>query len=229
MGIEAREPSRTTATGDVLYHLQGVAACYGKRYALTNVQLLIKKGEILFITGPSGAGKTTLLKILEGSLRPTSGSLSGVWKDMFIAPVFQDQRFLENVTCRENIVVSFDPDFYQNRAEFERDMIELCKLLNVEDRLDLPIKNANGGLRQKIAIIRALLTRPDVLLLDEPTSSLDTANSVKVFEILKLYNLKRGMSVIWTTHNRDLVRGFSQRTLYLQNGSLMYAGQMCFI
>ncbi len=229
MGIEAREPARTTAAVDVLYHLQGVEICYGKRYALSNIQLLIKKGEILFITGPSGAGKTTLLKILEGSLKPNSGSLSGVWKNLFIAPVFQDQRFLEKATCRGNLVVSYDPDFYQTRGEFESDLMELCKLLNVEDRLNLPIKNANGGLRQKIAIIRALLTRPDVLLLDEPTSSLDTANSVKVFEILKLYNLKRGMSVIWTTHNRDLVRGFSQRTLYLQNGSLMYAGQMCFI
>ncbi|MBT6325532.1 MAG: cell division ATP-binding protein FtsE, partial [Bdellovibrionales bacterium] len=88
---------------------------------------------------------------------------------------------------------------------------------------------ANGGLRQKIAIIRALLTRPEVFIADEPTSSLDYDNAYKLYEVLNLYNAKRGMTVIWASHNRELVKKFTGRVVHLDKGKLVYSGNACFI
>ena len=98
-----------------------------------------------------------------------------------------------------------------------------------KDRLHLKVNDANGGLKQKVAIIRALLTRPDVLIADEPTSSLDIDNTRRLFDVLNLYNVKRGLTVIWATHNKELIKSFTGRIIHLDNGRLVYSGNACFI
>ncbi len=219
----------STASG--LFYLDNVGVEYGDVKALKSIHLIIEKGEILFITGASGAGKSTLLKILSGDIEPHLGRIVGPHQDKghFIAEIFQDLRLIPSLSCLENLNLSYDPNIYKNRGEFVQDLNELAKVLGIIDRLNLKIQDANGGLAQKIAIMRALLARPTVLLADEPTSSLDYDSTKKIFDVLNVYNIKRGLTVVWASHNRELVKKFSGRIIHLDNGKLIYSGHACFI
>lgn len=217
-----------------IFHCDDVSVQYGDVLALRNVQLTIERGEIIFLTGASGAGKTTLLKILSGLEKPTSGKISrpdyfSGNKKLFISNVFQDLRLMGRYTCLENLLFAYDSSLYSSKAEFMQDLYELSRILGIKDRLDLKINDANGGLKQKVAIIRALLSRPDILIADEPNSSLDNDNSRRLFDVLNLYNVKRGLTIVWATHNKDLIKSFSGRILHLDNGRLVYSGNACFI
>ncbi|MBT3234636.1 MAG: ATP-binding cassette domain-containing protein [Bdellovibrionales bacterium] len=217
-----------------IYKLEDVSVKFGRIEALSSLQLTVQQGEILFVTGASGSGKTTLLNLLAEKQAPTEGRIylpanCGVTPSPHIARVFQDLRLMHEESCEDNLWTAYDSSLYSNRAEFLRDLTELARVLGVTDRLKLKIKSANGGLKQKVAIMRALLTRPDIFLADEPTSSLDSDNAVKLFELLNLYNVKRGMTVIWASHNRELVKRFSGRIVHLDQGRLIYSGHACFI
>ncbi len=222
-----------SVTGPVFY-CEDVSVEFNEIRALKNIQLTIERGEIIFVTGASGAGKTTLLKLLSGLQEPTSGKIirpgffSGK-KNLYVSNVFQDLRLMGKYTCEENLMFSFDSSIYKDKAEFIQDMHELTRILGIKDRLHLKINQANGGLQQKVAIIRSLLTRPDILIADEPTSSLDTENARRLFEVFNLYNAKRGLTVIWATHNKELCKSFTGRIIHLDNGRLVYSGHACFI
>lgn len=223
----------TSVSGPIFY-CEDLSVQFGEIRALKNVQLTIEKGEVIFLTGASGAGKTTLLKILSGIEEPTSGkilrpsSLSNK-KHIYISHVFQDLRLMGKYTCEENLMFAYDSNLYDSKNEFMKDMEELSRILGISDRLKLKINEANGGLKQKVAIIRSLLTRPDVFIADEPTSSLDNDNARRLFDILNLYNIKRGTTVIWATHNKELIKSFSGRIIHLDQGRLVYSGHACFI
>lgn len=213
-----------------LYHLQDVSVSFGKIKALQNVELTIESSEIVFITGASGAGKTTLLKVLAGQQRVHSGKVRRPNpKVAYSSFVFQDLRLIQRKTCLDNLLTSYDPNIYASKKVFMQDLEELARILGVDDRLHLKIKEANGGLKQKIAIMRSLLTKPDVFIADEPTSSLDFNNARRFFDVLNLYNVKRGLTVIWASHNKELVKNFTGRIVHLENGKLIYAGHACFI
>jgi ABC-type multidrug transport system ATPase subunit len=228
-------PGKGTSVGpDTLYKLEDLSVTYGSIAALSSIQLTVGRGEILFVTGASGSGKTTLLNLMADTLAPTSGRIyrpsdKAVANPPYVARVFQDLRLMHDMSGEENLWAAYDSSIYHNRAEFLRDLTELSRVLGVTDRLQLKIKHANGGLMQKIAIMRALLTKPDIFLADEPTSSLDSDNAVKLFELLNLYNVKRGMTVVWASHNRELVKRFSGRIVHLDQGRLIYSGHACFI
>lgn len=217
-----------------IFHCDDVSVTYGEIRALRNIQLTIERGEVVFLTGASGAGKTTLLKLLSGIVEPSSGKVvkpdffEGKRK-LFISNVFQDLRLMGKYTCEENLMFAYDSSIYDSKAEFMQDLNELARILGIKDRLNLKVNDANGGLKQKVAIIRALLTKPDVLIADEPTSSLDTDNARRLFDVLNLYNAKRGTTVIWATHNKELIKNFTGRIIHLDGGRLVYSGHACFI
>ncbi len=215
-----------------LIQLHDASVSFGNIHALRNIDLTITKGEVVFVTGASGAGKTTLLRLLSGDLQASSGRCQHPFKrpeDFFVARVFQDLRLLPEFTCEANLNIAYDPSLYANRKAFEKDKAELCRVLGVSDRLGLKIRDANGGLQQKIAIIRTLLAKPDVLIADEPTSALDSENGKRLFEVLSYFNMKLGMTIIWATHDKELVKRFTGRILHLDGGRLVYSGHACFI
>lgn len=226
VGAQKKRPNSSFGN---LFFLENVTVDYGKIKALKNVHLSIEQGEIVFITGASGAGKTTLLKLLSGEITPTSGVINNPGKNVFISRVFQDLKLIERLTCEENLKLCFDPSLYKSKAEFIQDMNELCKIMGIQNRLGLKVKDANGGLKQKVAIVRALLARPQVFVADEPTSSLDFENARKLFDVLNLYNVKKGLTVVWASHNRELVKKFTGRIIHLDSGKLVYSGHACFI
>jgi cell division transport system ATP-binding protein len=213
-----------------LFSLENISVTYGRIKALSEINLKISKGEMIFLTGPSGSGKTTLLKLLTKDIKQTSGKLSFHGPDkLFVAPVYQDLKLLENQTVEENLWCAYDKKIYGTKKYFASEVKELTHLLAMQNRMDLKVSLANGGLRHKTAFLRALLTRPDVLIADELTASLDYDNARKMYDILNLLNVKRGLTVIWATHNRDLINKFSGKIIHLDNGRIIHSGQSCFM
>ena len=215
-----------------LFHLDNLSVEYGSICALKSVQLTIYPGEILFLTGPSGAGKTSLLNVLGGYLEPTSGKAILPHQRStkhFVSTVFQDLRLLNKKTCEDNMWMAYDSSLYGNKNEYFREMEDLSRLLGVYDHLNRKIDDCNGGLKQKVAMIRALLSKPTALLADEPTSSLDKENSYRLFEVLNHFNHKKGLTIIWATHNKELIKQFPGKIAHLDQGRLVYSGHACFI
>ncbi len=216
-----------------LLSLENVSVKFGGLTALREIHFEVGEGEIVFVTGPSGAGKTTLLRVLGGTVAPTEGRIfssgSRGRNACFVVPIFQDLRLVESYSLEANLLASFDPALYRNRDEFAGDMLELAKLLGIRERLHLKVSKANGGLKQQVSFLRAILSRPDVILADEPTASLDYESAKKIYDILYLYNVKRNLTVVWASHNRDLVKKFSGRIVHLDKGRLIYSGHACFI
>ena len=217
-----------TSKDRFLWHLKDVSVRFGSITALEKIELKIESGEIAFVTGVSGAGKTTLLRVLAGEQHPDTGQMLRK-KQIFVSNIFQDLRLLGNESCEKNIFQAYDKSIYNNKNEFNRDMADFVEILGIGNRLHLKIRQANGGLKQKVAFVRAMLTRPDVILADEPTASLDYDNAKKLYDILNVYNMKRNLTVIWASHNKDLVRKFTGRIIHLEKGRLIYSGQSCFI
>lgn len=208
----------------------GLSHFYKKKLALDNINFQLKNGETLFVTGESGAGKTSLLKIISGQMNPSSGEL--IWSNSLrprIACVNQDIKLISKFSIIDNLWVAFQLDKHGSYRQFENEALELAKYFQVFEKLDTSVSEANGGLKQTISIMRALISRPELLILDEPTKSLDEKNAIKTFELLSYYCKKKQMSVIWASHNRSLIKKFSGKMIHLENGSIVYSGQACFI
>jgi ABC-type lipoprotein export system ATPase subunit len=215
-----------------LFHLDNLSVEYGPIKALKSVQLTIYPGEILFVTGPSGAGKTSLLSVLGGHLEPTSGRAILPHQRSskhFVASVFQDLRLLNKKSCEENLWMAYDAAIYGSKNDFFRELEDLTRLLQIYDHLGRKIEDCNGGMKQKVAMIRALLARPTALLADEPTAALDKDNSYRLFEVLNHLNHKKGLTLVWATHNKELIKQFPGKIAHLDNGRLVYSGHACFI
>jgi ABC-type lipoprotein export system ATPase subunit len=224
--------SGATNHQNYLFHLDNLSVNYGNLKALKSIQLTIYPGEILFVTGPSGAGKTSLLSVLGGHLVPTSGKAilpQQRSSKHFVSTVFQDLRLLHKKSCEENLWMAYDSAVYNSKNDFYKDLEDLTRMLQIHDFLNHKIEDCNGGLRQKIAMIRALLSRPTAVLADEPTSSLDKESSYRLFEVLNHYNHQKGLTVVWATHNKELIKQFPGKIAHLEAGRLVYSGHACFI
>ena len=227
-------PRKNTRTnrGDIqspVLHLQNVSVRFGQIWALKNIDISVEKGEFLFLTGVSGAGKTTLLKVLAGDWSPTEGRVHHPYSQQMITKVFQDLRLVESLNCMDNLKLTYDSHIYHSQKEFLDDLKQLAKIFHIDDHLHIKVKNANRGLKQKTAILRALLARPEILLADEPTSALDKDNAFQLFDLFNFYNTKRKLTIIWASHNRELIRQFNGKIIHINKGRLVHMGHTCFI
>lgn len=214
-----------------IFQLIGVNVAIERNIILHQIQLIINKGDFIFITGPTGAGKTTLLRFLYGELFNYSGeyihSLQTPKGDYFISRIFQDLKLFNELTVSANLELAFDAHLYDDQNQFWQDLKEYAKILGVLEHLDKKVENLSGGLKQKVAIMRTLLSKPDILLADEPTSNLDKKSSIQFFDILNFLNVKRKMTVLWATHNHDLIKNFHGKLIHLERGKITYVGNAC--
>ena len=217
---------------DVVVRLQQVAKVYGNGCpALLNVNLQIRKGDFLFITGPSGSGKSTLLKLLYGEERSTQGEVFVNNVDLTdlrgnrlsklrrqIGVVFQDYKLIPRRTVSENVALVLCAQGF-TRKEIQRRLLPTLKMVGLQDKADCFPEQLSGGEQQRVSIARAVVNTPPILLADEPTGNLDPDNSWQVIKILQKLN-SIGITVIVTTHDEQLVKMSDHSVMQIRNGKL---------
>lgn len=208
-----------------------------KRYngngpAVEDVTLSIAPKEFVSIVGHSGAGKTTLLKLLLAEERPSEGSVFYESIDVNDLPfsalhhyrrkigmVFQDFRLIPNKTAYENIAFAMEAAG-RTDDEIRSDVPYILELVNLSDKTEHFPDQLSGGEKQRIAIGRAIINQPEVIVADEPTGMLDPINTYDVVEILKKIN-ELGTTVIITTHNRGVVDAVGRRVVTMDRGKIV--------
>jgi len=204
-------------------------------YALRDLTLTVEKAEFVFLTGPSGAGKSTFLRLLLIQERPTEGEVfvNGHNLSMLsrrdiqeyrrgIGFVFQDFKLIPSRTVLENI--SFVPEVLGvPAAQQRRRAFQVLKWVGLQHRMNAYPKDLSGGEQQRIAIARALVNDPALLIADEPTGNLDPDLSLEIMNLLREINAG-GTTVLVATHDRELIRLVGRRTITLDQGRVVEVG-----
>ena len=200
--------------------------------ALDGVNLDIEKGEFVFLVGLSGSGKSTFLKLVLLEERPSSGVIHVVGKDLNtlsankvpelrrqVGTVFQDFRLLPNKTVAENVAFTLHVLGYSNK-QISREVPEVLELVGLEEKSDRKPSELSGGEQQRVAIARAYVSRPTILIADEPTGNLDPATSVGIMKLLDRIN-REGTTVVMATHDSGIVDQMRKRVIELEGGHVI--------
>jgi cell division transport system ATP-binding protein len=213
-----------------LFH---VTKYYDRRIALSDINLLIEKGEFVLLMGPSGAGKTTLLKLLfcaefpdEGQVlvqnrnvaRLRTSDVPGLRRTMGL--VFQDFRLLPKKSVFENVAL---PVIVLGASSFDirRRVFDALKAVGMEHRKDHRPATLSAGEQQRVCIARAIVNGPIILLADEPTGNMDADLAREIIELFKAINA-RGTTVVVATHNRQVVEQVNRRVITLNQGKIVF-------
>ena len=217
---------------EALIRFENVGLRYGVGpEVLRDLSFEIAPKSFQFLTGPSGAGKTSLIRLFFLGLKPTRGlitvfgrEVSGLVKsELFplrrkIGVVFQDFRLLDHMTTFENVALPLRV-LGKEESEYRNDVIELLRWVGLGDRVHAPPPVLSGGEKQRAAIARALITRPQLLLADEPTGNVDPPLARRLMRLfVELHKL--GTSVVIATHDISLMNQFEARRLVIEEGRL---------
>jgi len=202
---------------------------YGAKKALANITLDISKNELLFISGPSGAGKTTLLKLLylgekvsEGQVLIEGINLSRVSHKRIpllrrkFGIIFQDYKLIATKTVFDNIAIVLEATGKKRRF-IEKKIKSILRTVGMEENLHSFPQSLSGGEQQRIAIARAVVGNPKIILADEPTGNLDEVYADIIIKLLKKFHT-RGATVIIATHDKNLIRKTGGRVIHLDQG-----------
>lgn len=219
-----------------MIEIKGVTKSFGSLQVLKGIDLRIEKGEIVSIVGPSGAGKTTLLQILGTLDKPDSGSVvvDGIetstlstnklseFRNTHLGFVFQFHQLLPEFTAIENIMIpayiaGMKPKETRNRAE------ELLAFMGLSDRATHKPNELSGGEKQRVAVARALMNNPAVILADEPSGSLDSKNKEELHKLFFELRDKFGQTFVIVTHDETLAT-LTDRTIHLKDGRIVGEG-----
>ncbi len=222
---------------DWLISLSAVSKRFpGGKDALRGLSFTVDDGELLFVTGHSGAGKSTLLKLIAAIERPSSGSVLvngqnvGALKRAAIpylrrnlGLVFQDQKLLYDRSVYDNVMLPLAFSDHPPREAARRVRAALDKVGLLERERANPIQ-LSGGEQQRLAIARAVVNRPSILLADEPTANLDVDSAGRILDIFVAFN-RVGVSVLIATHDLALIERYGTRVLRLADGRLLAEGE----
>lgn len=203
-----------------------------KDLSVEDINLSIQAGEFVSVVGHSGAGKTTLIRLLLGEVKPSTGN---IWFDDFdvdqlkrseipayrrrIGVVFQDFRLLPNKTAFENVAFAMEAAG-KSDEEIVSDVPHALELVGLLHKSRAFPHEMSGGERQRLAIARAIINQPEVILADEPTGNLDPQSTYEIVEILKKIN-DLGTTVILTTHNKGIIDALGKRVITIEKGRII--------
>ena len=210
--------------------IKNITKSFGSLQVLKGIDLHINKGEIVSIVGPSGAGKTTLLQIIGTLDKPDNGSIviDGIdvsnlskaklsdFRNRHLGFVFQFHQLLPEFTALENIMI---PAFIAgtNQSEAKERAMELLKFMGLEDRASHKPNELSGGEKQRVAVARALVNKPAVILADEPSGSLDSKNKAELHQLFFDLRDKFGQTFVIVTHDESLA-ATTDRTIHMKDG-----------
>ncbi len=219
---------------DALIRLFHVHLQFNATRALTDITLDIYRNEFLFVTGPSGAGKTTLLKLLYRGVAATQGQILVDGMNLARIPgnrihylrrkfgiIFQDYKLIPARTVYENVALVLEaagrkPGYVRKKVH------SVLRVVGMDKRLEALPPSLSGGEQQRVAVARAVVGDPTIILADEPTGSLDEESAALIMKLLKSFHT-RGATVVVATHDRALIRSIPGRLIYLQEGRLTSA------
>lgn len=215
-----------------MIYFNNVSKIYRDAVALDNVTFTIEPGEFVSIVGHSGAGKTTLTKMILADETPTEGTVFFESinvhklknKDLTklrrrIGVVFQDYKLLSNKTAYENIAFAMEA-VGKTEEEIGSDVPHVLQLVDLGHRVMHFPNQMSGGEQQRLAIARAIINQPEIIIADEPTGNLDPVNTHEIVQILKKIN-DLGTTVILTTHNRGVIESIDKRVITMENGKII--------
>jgi len=216
-----------------MIEIKGIKKSFGSLQVLKGIDLHIDKGEVVSIVGASGAGKTTLLQIIGTLERPDEGQIviDGVdvsklssrklseFRNKNIGFVFQFHQLLPEFTAIENIMI---PSFIAGKStkEAKQRATELLEFMGLSDRANHKPNELSGGEKQRVAVARALVNNPSVVLADEPSGSLDTKNKAELHQLFFDLRDKMGQTFVIVTHDEQLA-SITDRTIKMKDGMLM--------
>lgn len=216
-----------------MIEIQNIRKSFGKVDVLKGIDLQIQSGEIISVVGPSGAGKTTLLQILGTLDRPDSGTyrfnneqptqlsdkLLSRFRNQHIGFVFQFHQLLPEFTARENVMI---PGLIAGKStsELEKRAEELLVKLHLQDRIHHKPTAMSGGEQQRVAVARALMNRPKLILADEPSGNLDSKNARELHELFLKLRQEEGQTFVIVTHNEELAR-LADRSVVMEDGRII--------
>jgi cell division transport system ATP-binding protein len=202
------------------------------RAALDQVTIDIDKGEFVYLVGQSGSGKSTALRLVLRELRPTTGRVYVAGKEINrmagwkvprlrrqIGTVFQDFRLLPNKTVSENVAFALQV-IGKSRKDINRLVPETLDLVGLADKAARMPDELSGGEQQRVAVARAYVNRPMIIIADEPTGNLDPATSVGIMNLLEDIN-EAGTTVVMATHDHGIVDQMRKRVIELENGRVV--------
>ena len=205
-------------------------------HAANHLTLDIAEGEFVFLVGPSGSGKTTIIKLLTGEVRADDGELEVNGFDLrsirrrqlpklrrTLGVIFQDFRLIEDKSVYENVAFAMHV-VGAGRREIRERVPYVLKLVGLEGREKRLPQELSGGEQQRVAVARALVNSPRLIIADEPTGNLDPARSLELMLLLQKIN-ELGTTVLVVTHEKELVNAFSKRVITLESGSIVSDGQ----
>lgn len=216
------------------YHVNKIYR--SEKAALSDVTLTIAPGEFCFVTGPSGAGKSTFLKHVIREASPTSGQILVNGKNLAtlssktlphfrrrLGVVFQDFRLIQRKTVYENVAILLRIMGLPGR-ECKRKAFEALRWVGLQARMNAFPEELSGGEQQRVSIARALITRPVILLADEPTGNLDPQLAHEIMALFREVNAA-GTTVVIATHDRNLIADFGGRVIILNEGRVAQSGE----
>ena len=216
---------------EIFLDLKHIKKKFGSFTALNDINLQIKKGELVCLLGPSGCGKTTLLRIIAGLEKPTSGEvhINGVNATAFppsrrnFGIVFQSYALFPNMTVRQNIAFGLR-NKHLTKAAINKKIEDILTQVNLSNQIDKYPMQLSGGQQQRIALARALVVSPDFLLLDEPLSALDAKVREKVRKEIRSLQQKLGITTIMVTHDQEEALTMADTIVVMNNSCIMQQG-----
>ncbi len=218
--------------GSFMIKLHHVSKTYSKFQAIKAISLTINKGEIHGIIGASGAGKSTLLRLMnllelpdEGEVEVNDQKLTSLSNRQLrqarksIGMIFQHFNLVGNKTVYENVVVSLELANYPKKARKNR-VIDCLKFVGLESLLEKYPSQLSGGQKQRVAIARALANEPQVLLCDEPTSSLDPNTTAEILGVLETINRSLGVTIVIVSHEMEVIKSICTKVTVMANGEI---------
>lgn len=220
---------------DEILHIKNLSKRYGDTKVLKNINISVKKGEVVVIIGPSGCGKSTLLRCLNGLEEIQEGEV--LLDDQVVNPnkknlsknrekigmVFQSYDLFPHLTILQNVTLAPIKVKKRNRREVEKEALELLERVGLRSKKDDYPRQLSGGQKQRVAIVRALIMHPEVLLLDEITAALDPEMVREVLEVV-LDLAKEGRTMVIVTHEMQFAKAVADRVTFLEGGKIVEEG-----
>ena len=232
----SRNPDPAPEPGQPILRFEDVAMRYGRaEEVLRDVNFEVETGSFHFITGASGAGKSSLLKLIYLAEKPSRGRIEMLGRDVVRMPaeermrmrrrigvVFQELRLLEHLTAFDNAALPLRIAGHKPQ-EYRADVAELLAWVGLKDRMGAYPSSLSGGEKQRLAIARAVVARPHILLADEPTGNVDNEAAMRILRLFTELN-RLGTTVLVASHDEELVARAGQPVLHLHDGRLIPFG-----